>query len=115
MNYSSLADVVDGLEYARRWKFIRKGNNNWSFVGIDESGNVVYEIEHLFFKQVQSICADVKEDAEIVSIASPEKMIDLAPWSNTLQECIAALKGEDTNMTRPALIASMQKFIESLS
>jgi hypothetical protein len=114
MRYSSVADIVDGLEHARKWKFIRKGNNNWSFIGLDGAGNVVYEIEHLFYKQIQQICAEVKEDVEITSIEAPEKIINLAPWSNTLQSCVSALKGQDT-MPRDQLIAAMEKFVETLT
>jgi Mg/Co/Ni transporter MgtE len=96
MRYANMADIVDGLESATEWKFIRKGPKNWSIVGIDR-GEIVYEIEHLHLKQCQAMCQDLREDKEIVTIEQPKKIIQRQSIANLLKRCLSHITDQQTS------------------
>lgn len=83
MKYANLADIVNGLEFAQTWKFIRKGRNNWSLVGIRDE-KVVHEVEHFHFRQIMGML-DIKEDQEIVTIQGVENALHRDPLVYVLQ------------------------------
>jgi len=94
MQYANLADIVNGFDYAQAWQFIRKGKNDWSLVGINDQGKVVYEVEHLFFGQLLKLCVQVDAEAPIQEITDPQTMIRRESVIKVLNNCLAFIKGD---------------------
>ena len=109
MQYADMTEIVDGFECAKVWRFVRKGSNDWSLVGLDESEqHVEYEVEHLYFKQVQSLVKDAKEDAEIVKIGTPKQVTKRDRVVVVLRAALVHL----TNREQGATLYTCQETIE---
>lgn len=83
MRYANLADIVNGLEFAHLWKFVRKGRNNWSLVGVKDD-EVHHEVEHFHFRQIVEML-DINADQEIITIEGAEKTLHRDPLVYVLQ------------------------------
>lgn len=78
--YAPMCDIVDAFRFTRSWEFVRReGVNNWSLVGLNERGHVIYEIAHLGFTDVKKVCKVAKKDAEIVEFVGSEVTIPKTP------------------------------------
>lgn len=107
MIYASLAEVVNGFEYATSWKFIRKGKNDWSLVGLDGDGKVVLEVEHLFYSQLLKLCGQVDSEAPVETVEQPQTIIRRSWIVSALRDCMAALGDGATPAARKKAIGEV--------
>ena len=107
LKYAQLADIVNGFDYAQSWRFVRKGKNDWSLVGLDSNGDVAVEVEHLFYSQLVKLCSHLEAEAPVESVTTPQTLIRREPVVKTLRECMAALDGTATQSQRSRALGAV--------
>lgn len=98
--YAPLADTVDAFSFTRDWRFVRRaGVNNWSLIGINDKGKVIYEIERLAESHVKKLIKSF-DNKEMVNLVGTGR-IPRIPFVETLNATLYWLNNSRASPQHP--------------